>query len=1435
MYKQEISKRPDTQVTLSGESTGSREAIPINDLKAEFNEPNTFEYDFYTQWYNDLRGFSKEEAQNHWTNWGQSENRVTNFISLANTLDISTDEFNDFDYNFYLSYYSDLKKEELNNIYSAYIHYKKFGKNEMRVKNLRELFIKIHKNPIDYFDKDIYLHLNRDLIDAGLDSELDAFIHYKNFGQSEYRLASLGDYTRSFSEDFNANVVHSFNSDFYRYLYDDINEEGLNSDIELKIHFAQFGWKERRYASIKHLQNVLGINKKLIPALQDIKSIIEINAGIDLHISSKDIISVLEGNSSKPIYFFSEKSKNSKYYILLAKEYLKKNSKEKARRLLSCSLYFRNNARALEYYANTYIDESDYNSALKYYSKTTELDSSNPWPLFNKAKTLKKIGYIDSAFDEFIKCAEKYKNFSPIRETFFEFSDAYWLSKQARLALLAIEHSQDQLIQEATSLLEKIRKAYETLFKKKADYLFSSRYLIETSAFQPEVVFNSKQKNASHYYQMAEEALLNGDKKSARKLLMSSLTFHTTPKALEALGNTYLEEGDNNSACEYYREALKTDTKSKWLHYNLAEAELKNNQTEKALNTIAAGIQKFPEFTFLQDQLDRFVNEYWLSKQPELNLAAQQNNRSELIKISNEVATKVYNIYLNSYGCQEPPKSLNSIDAKKVLIVGDFHIPQCIRYRIDQKVEQLSSQGIQTSTIDWTKIKDKHNELSTHDLVIFYRVPCLPDVLKAMAAVNAVGKLSVYEIDDLIFSEDYPPSIESYGGYVDVETYFNLTKGMALFNSASKLCRYGIASTNSLAKELEKNVFGEKVILHRNGLDTLNSSSSAKIATKKFVDIFYGSGTQAHNSDFSDLVLPALTKLLEKHRHARLIIVGYLALPKTFIESFQHQVKILPPVNSIKAYWSLLKESDINLAVLHSDIVSGAKSELKWFEAACFAIPSVLSATDNYLDVIKDGEDALLARNPDEWFSALNSLITDKSKRLAIGTRAQARVLKEYSIESLGKSLATQLREIGSAAVSRKNTAKKKIALVNVFFPPQSIGGATRVVADNFDELTEKYSDQFDICVFTSDSEHKAPYQLSCYNHKGKRVYRSSILFRENMDWHAKDPAMYDIFQQFLEIEKPDLVHFHCIQRLTGSIVEATLDLKIPYIVTVHDAWWISDFQFLVDHKGKVYPDGHPDTYEKTATLPNISVSESIERKEYLKHLLNSAYFSLTVSESFAQLYIKNGITKIQANKNGISCLEWKPKKTGQNEKVICAHIGGMAEHKGYFLLKEVVTKVQPENIEMLIVDHSKDSDYLYTEFWKPEPDKENSHILVEKEGVKVTFIGRTKQSEIAILYSQIDVLFAVSLWPESYGLVTREANAAGCWVVASNLGGIGEDIIPNQTGYIIDPDKVSLSETIKEINSNYKKYKQNVVSKSIRSVSEQVAQLVDAFYDKAL
>jgi glycosyltransferase involved in cell wall biosynthesis len=52
-----------------------------------------------------------------------------------------------------------------------------------------------------------------------------------------------------------------------------------------------------------------------------------------------------------------------------------------------------------------------------------------------------------------------------------------------------------------------------------------------------------------------------------------------------------------------------------------------------------------------------------------------------------------------------------------------------------------------------------------------------------------------------------------------------------------------------------------------------------------------------------------------------------------------------------------------------------------------------------------------------------------------------------------------------------------------------------------------------------------------------------------------------------------------------------------------------------------------------------------------------------------------------------------------------------------------------------------------------------------------VTFNGKIPQEEMYKFYSKVDVLIAASIWPESFGLVTREAAAAGVWVVASNIG----------------------------------------------------------------
>ncbi|WP_413701738.1 glycosyltransferase [Psychromonas sp. KJ10-10] len=209
---------------------------------------------------------------------------------------------------------------------------------------------------------------------------------------------------------------------------------------------------------------------------------------------------------------------------------------------------------------------------------------------------------------------------------------------------------------------------------------------------------------------------------------------------------------------------------------------------------------------------------------------------------------------------------------------------------------------------------------------------------------------------------------------------------------------------------------------------------------------------------------------------------------------------------------------------------------------------------------------------------------------------------------------------------------------------------------------------------------------------------------------------------------------------------------------------------------------------------------------------MKGAKYLLTVSESFATIYRKNGYSEIQVNKNGISStVEWLDKDTSKNDKVICAHIGGMANHKGYFLLKEAIEQEQPKNIEMLIVDHAKDEGYIEKTFWGKVP---------------VTFIGRVSQTGITELYQKMDVLFAPSMWPESYGLVTREATACGCWVVASELGGIGEDIIEGNTGLRIKPDVQGVVKAVNEIDKNSKKFKSIILQHDIRIVDKQVEEL---------
>lgn len=731
--------------------------------------------------------------------------------------------------------------------------------------------------------------------------------------------------------------------------------------------------------------------------------------------------------------------------------------------------------------------------------------------------------------------------------------------------------------------------------------------------------------NADYYLKLAKQHLTRQNIDGVRLALKIAISFECRSEFLELLANTYFEVRDYETAAAYYQLALKNNgTIQTWSLSKLIHCQKRLTHLEEVCEFLLTQIRRNPKNSFLLEHLDETITDYWSKQQAVFDALTFVNDRVGLLEKMNAITAFVYDIYLRSYGCRENPVWVGSCNSKRVLIVANFQTAQTASL-IEQKIQHFKAAGITATAIASQNLVQEQQTLILHDIVIFYQTPADPEVLKAMALLNAAGKLSCYETDSLEFDPAYPPAIKNNTRHSELDVYLQSVKNMAGLNAAARYCRLGISSTQAVADKLQALVFDKHCLVNDNGLDSLSGNALA----------------------------------------------------------------------------------------------------------------------------------------------------------------------------------ATQ---------SAKQTKRQKIVLVNVFFPPQAIGGGTRVVSDNFDILQRDYAEEFEVCVFTSDAEHKSPYRLSIYSHQGARVYRCSVCWHEYMDWYAFDDKMYALFSEFLQLEQPDLVHFHCVQRLTASVVAAARDMNIPYLVTVHDAWWISDYQFLVDANHRVYPDGHPDPAQPCPPPAGISLTDSSTRISSLKALLHDARMVLTVSESFAQLYRKNGIPQIQVNKNGLSdSVIWQSKETNYTAQVVCGHVGGMAEHKGFFLFKAAVEKLQPQHIEFLIVDHDKEEDYQHKTHWGNVP---------------VRFIGRVNQADIVDLYKQLDVLFAPSMWPESYGLVTREAAACGCWVVASTMGGIGEDIIEGKSGFRVNPSQEELIQCLKHIDEHSEQFKAVAQSTNLRQVSAQVAEL---------
>jgi glycosyltransferase involved in cell wall biosynthesis len=185
-------------------------------------------------------------------------------------------------------------------------------------------------------------------------------------------------------------------------------------------------------------------------------------------------------------------------------------------------------------------------------------------------------------------------------------------------------------------------------------------------------------------------------------------------------------------------------------------------------------------------------------------------------------------------------------------------------------------------------------------------------------------------------------------------------------------------------------------------------------------------------------------------------------------------------------------------------------------------------------------------RHAEEWSEQLDRLIADADLRRRLADNAREKAAREYSLEANGRRVAALLPPATPEKLEPR-PRKKRILLQNIFFPPQTIGGSTRVLRDNVDSwLDSAAREEFDFAVVASDNGALVPNQVRVEEYRGCPVFRLGPPPAVNMEWRPFDPAMGKVFANILQSWRPDLVHFHAVQRLSGSIIEETLAAGSP-------------------------------------------------------------------------------------------------------------------------------------------------------------------------------------------------------------------------------------------------------------------------------------------------
>ncbi|MDJ0416384.1 glycosyltransferase [Rhodococcus opacus] len=354
-----------------------------------------------------------------------------------------------------------------------------------------------------------------------------------------------------------------------------------------------------------------------------------------------------------------------------------------------------------------------------------------------------------------------------------------------------------------------------------------------------------------------------------------------------------------------------------------------------------------------------------------------------------------------------------------------------------------------------------------------------------------------------------------------------------------------------------------------------------------------------------------------------------------------------------------------------------------------------------------------------------------------------------------------------------------RVAQVSAHFPPNFVSGGT-LVPQRIARAVAAAGHESYVYAGYLDAE-KQP--LKAWSDRDDEVVIRWIVTTPWTSWadprNSNNPEVDTDFRQWLAEVRPEVVHFHSLQTLGGSLVRAAKDSGAKIIVTMHDFWWFCARQFLVDVNLR------PCALVVSCGSCQCQVDNEwlFARNVDLAHQFAAADIILAPSASAARVLGANGVPaeKLRVDENGLlgseaSCEQSVGAKhegpirfmyAGGHDPlkgadVIQATAGRLADLAGWTLdmygMANTTTAELPSQVSVQ----------------PPYPPGKLHEVLAAH-----------------------DVLVLPSIMRESHSILTREALSAGLAVVCSDTLGPEEAVEHGRNGLVVpagDVDALSAS-----------------------------------------